>query len=270
MTLGIVVPMVYPKLRKKFGSEVTYVESPKEHVMVEFSFDVLHVASGAYAPQAFHRFIGFQVAEAALERAFLETYAIEMGDQFLDRSLAVGTFRHAVSTTIPEMTKVAWKNKREEIEKLTPGVTEASFVFNLSRREYEKQYGRDYARPKGFARVIGWLYHLVPKIGPFRALAFKVPTPEAEKLFLESFARTKERYAQELAAVKAGRLAFANLNFDLGKLAPRGTYSLEDETYDELIKKLAERKPGGAMPAGLRADLERHFGASDPRLTSLH
>lgn len=264
------VPVMYPKLRAKFGNDVTYVEAPKQHILVEFSFDVLHVASGAYAPDAFHRFIGFEVAEPALERAFLETYAIEMGDLFLDRSLAIGTFRYAVGKAIPEMTKAAWKQKREEIEKLMPGVTRASFVFNLSRRQYEKEFGRDYARPKGFARVIGWLYHLVPKIGPFRALAFKVPTPAAEKMFLESFARTKERFTEELNAVRAGRLAFTNTNFDVGRTVPRGRYSLEDDTYDELMKKLLERKTGGTLPAGLRADLAKHYGANDPRLSALH
>ena len=262
-----VVPIMYPKVRAKFGDPVPYDKAPKQHILVEFSFDVVQVASGVYAPQAFHRFIGFKVAEPLLERTFLETYGIEMGDQFMDRSLAIGSFRYAVGKTIPEMTKVAWKKKREEIEKLVPGVTEKSFVFNLSRQEYEQQFGRDYAKPKGFARVIGVLYHLVPKIGPFRALAFEVPTPEAEKLFLESFARTKERYAQALSAVRAGRPAFANTNFDLGHAVPRGGYSLEDETYTELIEKLAERKPA-SMPAGLRADLVKHFGAKDPRLSA--
>jgi hypothetical protein len=263
------VPVMYPKLRAKFGDEVTYVESPKHHVLVEFSFDVVNVAGGAYAPEAFHRFIGFKVAEPVLERAFLETYALDMGDQFLDRSLAIGTFRYAVGKAIPEMTRAAWKSKRDEIEKLTPGVTQASVVFNLSRQEYEKEFGRDYARPHGFARVLGWLYRLVPKIGPFRALAFKVPTPEAEKMFLESFARTKERYRQELGAVKAGNLAFANTNFDVGEPLPRGRYSLEDEAYDELIKKLSGGKGTTAIPAGLRADLVRHFGANDPRVAGL-
>jgi hypothetical protein len=125
--------MMYPKLRAKFGDDIPYDEAPKEHILVEFAFDVLHVAAGTYAPEAYHQFIGFKVAEPLLERVFYRTYAIEMGDLFLDRSLAVGTFRHAVATTIPGMTKVAWKHKREQIEKLTPGISENAFVFNLSQ-----------------------------------------------------------------------------------------------------------------------------------------
>ena len=261
------IPLIYPKLREKFGNRVTYVDSPKQHILVEFSFDVVHVAAGVYAPEAFHRFIGFKVAMEVIERAFAETYALDMGDQFFDRSLAVGTYRYAVAKTIPQMTKVAWKKKQKEIEKLQPGITRAQFVFNMSRREYEKEFGRDYARPKGFARVIGFLYHIIPKIGPFRALAFKVPTPEAEKLFLDSFARTKERFAQLLSAARGAKLTLANTNLDIGTTSGRGEYELADETYDRLLEKLTAREFVGASDA-LRADLRRHFG-DDTRLAAL-
>ena len=259
------VPIMYPKLRARFGDEVDYDEAPKQHIIVEFSFDVLHVAAGAYAPEAFHRFIGFEVAEPLIERAFLQTYGLEMGPLFFDRSLAVGTFRNAVGKTIPQMTKAAWKHRREEIEKLVPHVTRQSFVFNLSRRQYEKEFGRDYAKPKGFAKVLSVLYHLVPKIGPFRALGFKVPTPEAEKLFLDSFAQAKQRFAQSLTALRGGALQLPNVNFDVGRTTLLGEYPLADETYEELLDKLSGRE----VSAALRADLVRHFGAVDTRVAAL-
>jgi hypothetical protein len=160
---------------------------------------------------------------------------------FLNEDLAIGTYRHAVASTIPEMTKVAWKKKREEIEQVTPGITEATFVFNLSRQEYEKEFGTDYAKPKGFARVIGFLYHLVPKIGPLRPLSFTVPTPEAERLFLESFKSTKERFGESLEALRAGKLTLTDTNLDLGRTAKRGEYQLADETYDEWVKRRTEK-----------------------------
>src|SRR3954467_4137451 len=48
MAVNRAVPLMYPKLRAQFGSSVTYAESPKSHVLVEFSFDVVQVAAGAY------------------------------------------------------------------------------------------------------------------------------------------------------------------------------------------------------------------------------
>jgi hypothetical protein len=74
------VPLRYPQLHQRFGDYVTYAQAPKQHVLVEFSFDVVQVAGGAYLPQAYHDFIGFQVAKPLLERAFLETYGIQMKD----------------------------------------------------------------------------------------------------------------------------------------------------------------------------------------------
>src|SRR5690348_14445727 len=46
------VPLMYPKLREKYGNNVTYEEGKKEHILVEFSFDVIQVAASAYQPQA--------------------------------------------------------------------------------------------------------------------------------------------------------------------------------------------------------------------------
>ena len=91
---------MYPKLKKEFGNRVTYAQSPKNHVLVEFSFDVVQVAAAACAG-AYHAFIGFRVAKPLLERAFSETHGIEMKDIFFSEDLAIGTCRHAVATTIP-------------------------------------------------------------------------------------------------------------------------------------------------------------------------
>jgi len=178
------VAQEFPKLAAKYGPSVTYAENKKAHIRTEFGFDVVQVASAAYAPEAYHTFIGFQVSKPLLERAFSETYGIEMKDVFLSEDLAIGTYRHAVATTIPEMTKVAWGKRRTEILKVVPGAKKQRIVFNLRRGEYEKRFGADYEKPHGFARFLSWIYKLLPKIGPFRAFKFSVPTAEAERVFL--------------------------------------------------------------------------------------
>ncbi len=69
--------------------------NPTAHMQVEFGFDVLQVARGNYAPQSYHDFIGFQVAKALLERAFHDTYSLELKDVF-----TIWTWRWA-PTAIP-------------------------------------------------------------------------------------------------------------------------------------------------------------------------
>ena len=81
------VPLMYPKLRAKYGDRVPYDEAPKEHILVEFAFDVLLVAHGGYKLQAYHDFIGFKVSKPLLERAFTETYGLEMKDVFVNEDL---------------------------------------------------------------------------------------------------------------------------------------------------------------------------------------
>jgi hypothetical protein len=261
MAVNRAVPLMYPKLKTKFGDTVTYEQSPKSHVLVEFSFDVVQVAAGAYAPEAYHQHIGFKVAKSALERAFRDTYGIEMKDVFLSEDLAIATYRHAVGTTIPEMTKVAWGKKRDQILKVTPGIQKKAFVFHLSRRQYNREFGSDYAKPHGFARFLAVVYNLVPKIGPFRSLGFSVPTPEAERLFLESFTATRERFRQSLDALRAGALHLPNTDFDTGRPTARGEYALADGAYDELLGKLADRGFVD-VPAALRANMVAFYGAA--------
>jgi hypothetical protein len=102
------VAIMYPKLAKKYGSVVTYDEKPSAHLKVEFGFDVDQVAEGNYAPRAYHDFIGFEVSKPVLERAFADTYCIDMSSIFVRVDLAIGSYRHAVSTVIPRTTWVAW------------------------------------------------------------------------------------------------------------------------------------------------------------------
>ena len=232
------VPLIYPKLQRKFGNSVPYDKAPKEHIMVEFAFDVLLVAHGGYKLQAYHDLIGFKVATPLLERSFQATYGLEMDDLFLSQDLAIGTFRHAVGSTIPDMTKIAWEKKQEQIQKNTPGVLRQQFVLSLPRTDYEKEFGTEYQKPGAFARVLGFLYKLLPKIGPFRPLGFKVPTPEAEKLFLDSLARTRARFGDALGDLRRGQLQLPNVNLDTGRAENPGSYRIADETAREYQEKL--------------------------------
>lgn len=106
-----VVPMLYPKLRKKFGNYATYEDNPVAHVKSEFGFDVLEVAKGRYAPDAYRDFIGFNVAQPLLDRAFQETYGLRLASVLNDEPKALGSYRHDVSKLIPEATRVAWQVK---------------------------------------------------------------------------------------------------------------------------------------------------------------
>ena len=255
------VPIVYPKMREKYGPEVLYVDSPSRHIMVEFAFDVLQVARGVFKSDAYQRLIGFEVAIPVLERAFRETYGLEVRDVFGNTDLAIGTYRHAVSKVIPDMTRLAWRDRREEILAATPGVTQQDVVFTMSRQQYEQAFGTTYRKPGLFARILVLLFKIVPKFGPFKPLAFEPLTPETERLFRESFSAAHARYEGSLRAVRAGRLTLGDVDLETGKRPARGANPLADETYVDLLEELAGKKFAD-VPVPLRQDINEHYASA--------
>jgi hypothetical protein len=245
------VPMLFPKIRKKFGDIATYADNAASHIKAEFAFDVAQVAEENYAPDSYHHFIGFEVSEAELERAFVKTYTLELSSLIKNKPLAFGTYRFAVSSLIPAMTKAAWSMKAKELMKSRPGITKQKFVYNLSRASYHKDWGREYQKPGFRARLIAFLFRVIPKVGPFKAFAFHPPTPETEKMFMESVNKTLDQYRALLAAHGQGALKLPNENFDIGEPIKAGKYRLADDAYATLIDKLH----GKPVPPELRADI---------------
>lgn len=256
------VPMIYPKLRAKFGDEVIYAEDPKHHVMVEFAFDVVQTAAGAYLPDAHREHIGFELSLPVLERAFSATYGIGFKELFGDTDMAIGTFRYAVSQLIPEMTRVAWKHKQDDIRKLAPAAQQNAFIYAFTRRDYEQAYGTRYRSPGVFARFLGLLARVLPKIGPLSTMKFTVPTPEAQKLFAESFRATRERYRALIADSRDGRVQLPNTDFDVGRAPRWGDNAVADRAYVELLEMLAERN-FSAAPTELKRTLTQFFAKMD-------
>jgi len=253
------VPLLYPKLRRKFGAEVTFADDPPAHLKTEFGFDVLQVAKGRYISNAYHDFIGFEVSKAVMEKAFQDTYGLELKDVFTSLDLAIGSYRRSVSSVIPAMTKVAWEMKKDEIQKTNPEITRDKFLYTLSRSAYEKEWGKDYRRPGPGTRVLAFFIRILPKIGPFRALQFRTPTPETQKLFIDSVNGTIRRYRELLAAEAARRPNLPNENLDIGRTASYGAYSGSDKTYERLVDKLA-RKHFDRMPSELRDNILAFYG----------
>jgi hypothetical protein len=165
LATNLSVPLMYPKLAKKYGSVITYDQKPSAHTQVEFGFDVDQVAEGNYAPHAYHDFIGFEVSKPVLERAFSKTYCVDLSSIFVSVDLAIGSYRHAVSTVIPRTTQVAWHMKKHEIQNSHPNEVRSEFIYNVSHSEYRKNWGQVYEKPSVSARIKAFFLRLVPKVG---------------------------------------------------------------------------------------------------------
>jgi len=262
------VPILYPKLRQKFGAEVTYADDATSHVQTEFSFDVLQVATGRYAPESYRKFIGFEVSKPLIERAFLDTYGIELKDVFANLGLAIGSFRYSVSSLIPAMTRVAWNLKGDSLRKEIPGITRQKFLYNLSRASYEKEWGTEYKRPGIRTRLLTFMLRILPPVGPFKSVRFRTPTPEVEKMFMASFNATLDSYRGLLGTVGAGELRINNENFDVGAPTRAGGYKGSDHTYARLLDKLADHK-FDRVPEELRSNILDFYKNAKPPVAGM-
>ena len=256
------VPVLYPKLKKKYGDSVTYEEDPLAHVKTEFGFDVLEIAHGRFAPETYHDFIGFGVSLPLLEQAFQETYCLDLKSVLSDEDKVLESYRYDVSQLLPKATRIAWSLKKNDILKDQPGITKNKFLYNLSRASYQKNWGKKYQPPTFWERFLAFLAGILPKFGPLKVLQLRTPTPDTEHMFEASFNATLDSYRNLLAQVSTGQMDLPNDNFDTGEVTGPGKYRLNDETYAKLLDALAKQNFSGASP-DLRAEMLEFYGHPD-------
>lgn len=252
------VAIQYPKLRAKYGKSVRYAQDKTAHLKTEFGFDTVQVAKNRYASQQYHDFIGFQVSKPLLERVFPVVYGVELKDVLTHEDLAVGSYRFAVSRLIPQMTKVALQTHKKDLMRETPNFAKRKFLYRLSRSNYEKEWGKDYVKPGVGTRILSTLLRYMPKIGPFKGLAFNNPTPQTEDLYIKSINTTVDQYRHLLEEVRIDTLVLADCDFDTGQPTKAAEYSLTDDTYATLLARLSERKFALTSPE-LRANILQFY-----------
>jgi len=236
------VSMDNPKLRAKYGNSVRYAQDHTAHLKTEFAFGMVQVAKNRYASQQYHDFIGFQVSKSLLERTFPIVYGVELKDVLTHEDLAIGSYRFAVSRMIPQMTQIALRTHKKDMMKETPTFAKKKFLYRLSRSDYEKEWGKDYTKPDFGTRLWSVLLHYMPKIGPFKALAFNNPTRQTEEMYFKSINTTVDQYRAFLKEVRTDSLLLPNRDLDTGNATKAAEYSLTDDSYAKLLGQLSDRK----------------------------
>jgi hypothetical protein len=246
----------YPKLRRRFGMIVTYDQDKVAHLRTEFGFDVVQVAHGRYSQQNYRDFIGFQVSKELLERAFQETYGIPVDSVMKHEDLAISSYRHAVSSLIPNVTTVALVSYKDQIEKENPGFDRTKFLYRLKRTEFDKEYGKQYAHPGVGSHVLAFFIRILPKVGPLKVFRLQIPNADEQDVYLKSINGTVDKLNGYLANVKAPGTGaavpaamdsasplqkapdLAEIDLDTGKPSQFGEYHLADLSYASLLDTL--------------------------------
>src|ERR1022692_361886 len=188
------VAIEYPKLEAKFGTSVRYAQDKAAHLKTEFGFDTVQVEKNRYASQQYHDFIGFQVSKSLLERVFPVVYGVQLKEVLPREDLAIGSYRYSVNELIPEMTRVALRTHKKDMMHEQPSFSKQKFLYRLSRSDYERNWGKEYTKPGPGVRVLAVFVRYIPKIGPFKAMAFKNPNPKTEEMYFKSINTSVDQY----------------------------------------------------------------------------
>ena len=82
----------------------------------------------------------------------------------------------------------------------------------------------------------------IPKVGPFKGLAFNNPTAKTEDLYIKSINTTADQYRVFLHQARTETLVLPNVDLDSGQATKATEYSLTDEAYAKLLAQVAGRK----------------------------
>jgi hypothetical protein len=257
------VPLIYPDLKKKFGDVVTYYDDHTSHSRMEFAYDVLQIGQNSYTSEGYHDFIGFNMAVPVLERAFYQTYGRELSTIFSNINSSINTMRWGVRNLFPILTKSAYKANKAEIEKMHPGITARKFQYNMSKRSFNLEYGKQRQESKFFAKVAVFFIRILPKVGPLKTLKFKSPGVEGQKLFALSFETILKNYNDALVKAGTNKLVLPDIDFDTGNITRLGEYPLADRTYDELLEKLQQQQYKNVTPQ-LKNSILEFYGTAKP------
>jgi hypothetical protein len=261
------VPLIYPKLQKKFGDVVTYNDDHTSHSRMEFAYDVLQIGQNGYTSEGYHDFIGFNMAVPVLEKAFCETYGRKLNTIFSNINSSINTMRWGVRNLFPVLTKSAYKANQTDIEKMHPGITARKFQYKMSKRSFNLEFGKQRKEPKFFAKAAVFIIKILPKIGPLKTLKFKSPGEEGQKLFAISFETILKNYENALVQVSENKLVLPDIDFDTGNPTTLGEYKLADNTYAELLEELQEQQYRDVTPQLQKSILDFYSNADSVKIT---
>jgi len=280
---NVAVGIEFPKLAARYGPSVNYAEGRHQHVQVEFAFDIDEITKHHLAPLGYLRRVGIKVPVHQLALAFYQTYGIT--DDFSvgkRHKFNVREYRFATRTLIPRVAYAVtlMHRKDEPVEPDTPDAVEIEKESAAAATLYN--WGA-YRKKAGFeTHLIAGVLWVLPKVGPLAMVAVKGPTPAADADYMHSLVSATsgmrarmERFTPVAARVARGGDAYPlahletldpehplpNRDLDTGQVVKPGGYSLTDETYANLLRRLTST-PNEPIPPGIKSDIQAYY--SDP------
>ena len=305
LATNVSVPVEFPELRAKYGSDVNYAEGKHQHVRTEFAFDISEIAHHHMAPVHYLRHIGLKVPVKQLALAFYQTYGLtEDFSVRRGRRFNVRAYRLATRGFIPRIAYAVTllRRKHEPPHPTTPEAIELE--KEVTEMAVENNWDK-YRRHAGIGTYMlaGFLY-ILPKVGPLSLVNVKGPTAETELEYVHSVTVATSVIRRMLArftppakrgpraagtsasgdpphipqpnrgdgddvplASRDPRHPLPNRDLDTGRVVQPGGYPLTDSTYAGLLHRLAQ-EPTTPIPPGIKEDVEAYYANLDLPITT--
>jgi hypothetical protein len=293
---NIAVPIEFPRLRARFGPQVSYAEGKHQHVQTEFAFDVNEIAHHRFAPLRYLRHIGLQVPIKQLALAYYQTYGLtENFSATQGRRFNVSAYRFATRSFIPRIAyAVTLLHRNSEPADLdTPEAIEIRKQVAEVALEDNWQL---YRRKAGIGTyALAGLLFILPKFGSLKLVSVKGPNAGTEADYMRSvnyseatLRRLLARFTPPTDSSSAPIILpllnpaspssqaqnsdpaiddlrshdplhpLPNRDLDTGRVVEPGGYSLTDSTYADLLHRIT-RQPAQPIPPGIKRDIEAYY-----------
>lgn len=273
MATNLAVPVEFPALEKKYGKQVNYAEGRRQHVQVEFAFDIDEIAHHRVAPLQYLRHIGLKVSMRQLALAYYQTYGLtDDFKRFRRQRLNVPAYRFATRTFIPRIAYAVTMLHRKH---------EPAEADSKERADYDKEVAdmashdnwQSYRRHAGIETyLLAGIVFILPKVGALKLVAVKGPTEQTEEEYLHSVVTSTTAFRRYLvrftvpatiagastARARNQRHPLPNRDLDTGKVVQPGGYPLTDSTYAKLLHQLTV-DPKQQIPPGIKEDVQIYY-----------
>jgi Zinc dependent phospholipase C len=259
------VPLEFPALARRYGPVVTYADGRHAHIRTEFAFDINEIVKHRFAPSRYLEQVGLRVPQPLLERAFFETYGLDMRRALRFRKPVIKGYRFGVRSFIPRVAYAEALLHQNGFPPDTPGEPFERLKADFARADFENHWS-SYRRSPGIgAHLLAGLIFILPKIGVISNLAIRGPSVQTEEKYVDSLNHSAEALRGALAHFSGVTTALPNRDLDTGAPVKPGGYPLTDQTYARLLALLTDQQansPTQVLPLGLKEDVLAYY--ADP------
>ena len=260
---NLAVPVEFPKLGAIYGPVVTYGQDEHAHVRTEFAFDINEIAHHRLAPLSYLRRIGLRVPDAQLAVAFSDTYGL--GDPFSKsrrHQINARGYRFAVRSLLPRVAYAVTILHRGQMPSDSNSEEFLKMASEAAKAESENGW-KDYRTKSGLLEYsLAGIIYILPKFGPLKLTAIKGPTTATEEDYVRSVNRSTEALRLALERFGGPKPGLENRDLDTGSMVSPGSYKLSDQTYADLLRRLAAA-PNSPIPASVKANVLAYYAGGE-------